>query len=84
MKKKLIGGTLENPQRTLCRNILGGAKVSDKIEVIPPKIFLKLLIKVINRWYGIHILQSMGLEVGKSYLKQIKFDLAKVLELANG
>jgi len=78
-----IGGTLENPQRPFVA-ILGGAKVSDKIEVI--KNLLKVADKVlIGGGMAFTFFKAMGLEVGKSLLEEDKIDLAKeLLELAQG
>ena len=80
---KFIGGTLESPEHPFVA-ILGGAKVSDKIEVI------KNLLNVAD-----HVLigggmiftfyKAMGLEIGKSLLEADKVDLAKeLLELGKG
>jgi phosphoglycerate kinase len=78
-----IGGTLENPQRPFVA-ILGGAKVSDKIEVI--KNLLKIADKVlIGGGMAFTFFKAMGKEVGKSLLEVDKVDLAKeLLILADG
>jgi len=78
-----IGGTLENPQRPFVA-ILGGAKVSDKIEVI--KNLLKIADTVlIGGGMAFTFFKAQGLEIGKSLLEADKVDLAKeLLELANG
>jgi phosphoglycerate kinase len=78
-----IGGTLENPQRPFVA-ILGGAKVSDKIEVI--KNLLQIADKVlIGGGMAFTFFKAMGKEVGKSLLEVDKVDLAKeLLLLANG
>jgi phosphoglycerate kinase len=78
-----IGGTLENPQRPFVA-ILGGAKVSDKIEVIQN--LLKIADKVIiGGGMAFTFFKAMGLEVGKSLLEVDKVDLAKeLLQQANG
>lgn len=78
-----IGGTLENPERPFVA-ILGGAKVSDKIEVIQN--LLKIADKVIiGGGMAFTFFKAMGYEVGKSLLEADKVDLAKsLLEQANG
>lgn len=78
-----IGGTLENPERPFVA-ILGGAKVSDKIEVIQN--LLKIADKVIiGGGMAFTFFKAMGYEVGKSLLEVDKVDLAKeLLEQANG
>ncbi len=78
-----IGGTLENPQRPFVA-ILGGAKVSDKIEVI--KNLLKVADKVlIGGGMAYTFFKAQGHEIGKSLLEEDKIDLAKeLLELADG
>ena len=78
-----IGGALENPQRPFVA-ILGGAKVSDKIEVI--KNLLKVADKVlIGGGMAFTFLKAQGFEVGKSLVELDKVDLAKeLLELADG
>jgi len=78
-----IGGTLENPSRPFVA-ILGGAKVSDKIEVI--KNLLKIADKVlIGGGMSYTFFKAMGYEVGTSLLEVDKVELAKELLLeANG
>lgn len=78
-----IGGTLENPQRPFVA-ILGGAKVSDKIEVIQN--LLKIADKVIiGGGMAFTFFKAMGYEVGKSLLEEDKVELAKeLLHIANG
>ncbi len=78
-----IGGTLENPQRPFVA-ILGGAKVSDKIEVI--KNLLKIADHVlIGGGMAYTFFKAQGFEIGKSLLEADKVDLAKeLLELADG
>jgi len=76
-----IGGALENPQRPFVA-ILGGAKVSDKIEVIQN--LLKVADKVlIGGGMAFTFLVAQGYEVGKSLVEHDKVDLAKSL-LAEG
>ncbi|BCR36569.1 phosphoglycerate kinase [Mariniplasma anaerobium] len=78
-----IGGTLENPERPFVA-ILGGAKVSDKIEVI--KNLLKVADKVlIGGGMAYTFFKAMGYEIGTSLLEADKVDLAKeLLEIAQG
>jgi len=76
---KFIGETLEKPARPFVA-ILGGAKVSDKIEVI--KNLLKIADKVlIGGGMAFTFLKAMGYDVGKSLLEADKVDLAKELLL---
>lgn len=78
-----IGGTLEKPARPFVA-ILGGAKVSDKIEVIQN--LLKIADKVlIGGGMAFTFFKAMGYEVGKSLLEVDKVELAKeLLDQANG
>ena len=78
-----IGGALENPERPFVA-ILGGAKVSDKIEVINN--LLKIADKVlIGGGMAFTFYKAMGYEIGKSLLEEDKVDLAKqLLKEANG
>ncbi len=72
-----IGGALENPKRPFVA-ILGGAKVSDKIEVI--KNLLKVADKVlIGGGMAFTFLKAQGFEIGKSLVEVDKVDLAKEL-----
>lgn len=85
MEKEInfIGGALENPERPFVA-ILGGAKVSDKIEVI--KNLLKVADKVlIGGGMAYTFFKAMGYEIGQSLLETDKVDLAKeLLELSQG
>ena len=78
-----IGGTLENPERPFVA-ILGGAKVSDKIEVI--KNLLKVADTVlIGGGMAYTFFKAMGHEIGLSLLEADKVDLAsELLTLAQG
>ncbi len=79
MEKELryLGGALESPQRPFIA-ILGGAKISDKIEVIE-----NLLGKVDRLLIGgamtFTFLKSQGKEIGKSLCEEDKLDLAREL-----
>ncbi len=78
-----IGGALENPERPFVA-ILGGAKVSDKIEVI--KNLLKVADKVlIGGGMAYTFFKAQGYEIGTSLLEADKIDLAnELLELGKG
>ena len=80
---KFIGGTLENPERPFVA-ILGGAKVSDKIEVI--KNLLNIADTVlIGGGMAYTFFKAMGYEIGTSLLEADKVDLAKeLLDIAKG
>ena len=79
MEKELryLGGALESPQRPFIA-ILGGAKISDKIEVIE-----NLLGKVDRLLIGgamtFTFLKSQGKSIGKSLCEEDKLDLAREL-----
>lgn len=79
MEKELryLGGALESPERPFIA-ILGGAKISDKIEVIE-----NLLSKVDRLLIGgammFTFLKSRGKSVGKSLCEEDKLDLARGL-----
>ncbi len=74
---KYLGMATRNPQRP-CIAILGGAKVSDKIEVIENlgKIVDKLLI---GGAMAYTFLKAQGLPIGKSLVEDDKLELAKKL-----
>jgi phosphoglycerate kinase len=79
MEKELryLGGALESPQKPFVA-ILGGAKISDKIEVIE-----NLLGKVDHLLIGgammFTFLKSQGKSIGKSLCEEDKLDLARGL-----
>lgn len=80
---KFIGGAVDAPERPLVA-ILGGAKVSDKIEVIE-----NLLVKADKILIGgammFTFFKALGKNTGKSLVEEDKVDLAKsLLEKANG
>jgi phosphoglycerate kinase len=79
MEKELqyLGMAVSNPPRP-CVSILGGAKVSDKIEVISNlgKVVDRLLI---GGAMAYTFLKSQGKPVGKSLVEDDKLDLAKTL-----
>jgi len=74
---KYLGMATTNPERP-CVAILGGAKVSDKIEVIANlgKVVDRLLI---GGAMAYTFLKAQGLPVGKSLVENDKLDLAKQL-----
>ncbi len=72
-----IGGALENPQRPFVA-ILGGAKVSDKIDVIN-NLLDKVDTLIIGGGMAYTFLKALGKEVGTSLLEEDKIDLAKDL-----
>ncbi len=77
MQKELdyLGGAVSNPKRPFCA-ILGGAKISGKIDVI-----LNLMNKVdsliIGGGMAYTFFKAQGKEIGKSLLEMEKIDLAK-------
>lgn len=74
---EFIGGAIDNPKRPFYA-ILGGAKVSDKIEVI--KNLLKVADKVfIGGGMAYTFYKALGYEVGLSLLEVDKVELAKEL-----
>lgn len=74
---KFIGGTLESPERPFIA-ILGGAKVSDKIEVIKNLLNVADYV-LIGGGMIFTFYKAMGFEIGKSLLEADKVELAKEL-----
>ncbi len=84
MEKELeyLGRAVTNPERP-CVAILGGAKVSDKIEVIQN--LMKLVDKLlIGGAMAYTFLKARGAPVGKSLVEEDKLDLARELMAAAG
>ena len=79
VKKEIdfMGKAMSNPERPFVA-ILGGAKVSDKIEVIE-SLMEKVDSLIIGGGMSFTFLKSQGKEVGKSLLEEDKLDLAKSL-----
>ena len=80
---KYIGDTVENPQKPFVA-ILGGAKVSDKINVIEN--LLKKADKIlIGGGMAYTFMKALGNNIGTSICEEDKLDLAiSILEKANG
>jgi phosphoglycerate kinase len=72
---KYLGMALSNPQRPFVA-ILGGAKISGKIDVIS-NLMDKVDALLIGGGMAFTFYKSMGLEIGKSLLEADKVDLAK-------
>ncbi len=83
MEKELryLGGALESPQKPFVA-ILGGAKISDKIEVIE-NLLGKVDRLLIGGAMAFTFLKSQGKSIGKSLCEDDKLDLAREL-LARG
>lgn len=78
---KYLGKAIENPQRPLVA-VLGGAKISGKIEVIK-NLLGKVDALIIGGGMAYTFFKAQGLEIGKSLLEEDKIDLAKeILQLA--
>ncbi len=83
MKKELdyLGSAVSDPERPYCA-ILGGAKISGKIDVIM-NLFDKVDTLLIGGGMAFTFFKAQGKEIGKSLLEEEKLDLAKeVLEKA--
>jgi phosphoglycerate kinase len=83
MQKELdyLGGAIENPKRPYLA-ILGGAKISGKIDVIM-NLFTKVDSMIIGGGMAFTFYKAEGKEIGTSLLESEKIDLAKqVLEKA--
>ncbi|HEY6465804.1 MAG TPA: phosphoglycerate kinase [Candidatus Acidoferrales bacterium] len=79
MEKELnyMGKAISNPERPFVA-VLGGAKVSDKIEVVQNMMKLADAV-LIGGAMAYTLLKSQGISVGKSLVENDKLDLAKSL-----
>ena len=79
MQKELdyLGSALENPQRPFVA-ILGGAKISGKIDVIE-QLLPKVDRLIIGGAMACTFFKAMGLETGKSLVEADRVDMAKEL-----
>lgn len=79
MQKELdyLGTALGNPKRPYCA-VLGGAKISGKIDVIT-NLMDKVDTLIIGGGMAFTFLKAQGKEIGKSLLEAEKLDLAKEL-----
>ena len=79
MKKELdfLGAALDQPKRPFV-SIIGGAKISGKIDVIEA-LLPKVDKLIIGGGMAYTFLKAMGLEIGKSLVENDKVDLAKSL-----
>ncbi len=79
MQKELdyLGSALANPKRPYCA-ILGGAKISGKIDVIN-NLIDKVDTLIVGGGMAFTFLKAQGKEIGKSLLEVEKLDLAKEL-----
>lgn len=79
MKKELeyLGTLLSNPERPYCA-VLGGAKISGKIDVIN-NLINKVDTLIIGGGMAFTFFKAQGKEIGNSLLEEEKLDLAKDL-----
>ena len=79
MQKELdyLGSALANPKRPYCA-VLGGAKISGKIDVIN-NLLDKVDSLIIGGGMAFTFFKAQGKEIGKSLLEEEKIDLAKEL-----
>ncbi|MGB5893443.1 MAG: phosphoglycerate kinase [Ignavibacteriaceae bacterium] len=77
MEKELdyLGSALAHPQRPYCA-ILGGAKISGKIDVIN-NLIDKVDTLIVGGGMAFTFLKAQGKEIGKSLLEEEKLDMAK-------
>jgi phosphoglycerate kinase len=77
MQKELdyLGSALSKPERPYCA-ILGGAKISGKIDVIM-NLFNKVDTLIVGGGMAFTFFKAQGKEIGKSLLEEEKIDLAK-------
>ena len=79
MQKELdyLGSAISNPARPYCA-ILGGAKISGKIDVIQ-NLLDKVDTMIIGGGMAYTFFKAQGLEIGKSLLEEEKLEMAKEL-----
>ena len=79
MQKELdyLGNALANPKKPYCA-VLGGAKISGKIDVIN-NLLDKVDILIVGGGMAFTFFKAEGKEIGKSLLEEEKLDLAKEL-----
>ena len=79
MQKELdyLGSALANPKRPYCA-VLGGAKISGKIDVIN-NLLDKVDTLIVGGGMAFTFFKAQGKEIGKSLLEEEKLDLAKEL-----
>lgn len=79
MQKELdyLGSSLANPERPYCA-VLGGAKISGKIDVIN-NLLSKVDTLIVGGGMAFTFFKAQGKEIGKSLLEAEKLDLAKEL-----
>ncbi|MEO8398208.1 MAG: phosphoglycerate kinase [Ignavibacteriaceae bacterium] len=79
MQKELdyLGNAISNPERPYCA-ILGGAKISGKIDVIN-NLLDKVDVLIIGGGMAFTFFKAQGKEIGKSLLEEEKLELAKEL-----
>ena len=85
MKKELdyLGSALADPKKPYCA-VLGGAKISGKIDVIN-NLFDKVDTLIIGGGMAFTFFKAMGKEIGKSLLEEEKLQLAgEILEKVKG
>ena len=77
MEKEIdyLGSALANPERPYCA-ILGGAKISGKIDVIN-NLMDKVDILIVGGGMAFTFLKAQGKEIGKSLLEEEKLEMAK-------
>ena len=72
---KYLGQAVENPQRPFVA-VLGGAKISGKIDVIK-NLFNKVNALIIGGGMAYTFFKAQGLEIGQSLLEEDRIELAK-------
>ena len=78
---KFLGDAIENPKRPMVA-VLGGAKISGKIDVIQ-NLLDKVDTLIIGGGMAYTFYKAMGYEIGKSLLEEDKIDVAKSIMKAS-